>query len=292
MTEPTDPTQLEAMQQAIMHGTAYRLAQDDAEFLASDELRPLRMQLEMLKPEHDLREQGIASTVVVFGSARVVSAAQAQATLSEAEASTSATGADDSARAARLAAARQQCDQSHFYEEARRFSHLVSSRFQHEGRGDFVVVTGGGPGIMEAANRGAYEAGARSIGLNIILPNEQRPNPYITPELAFRFHYFALRKMHFLMRARALVAFPGGFGTLDELFDVLTLVQTGKMSRIPIVLVGSEFWRRLIDFDYLVEKGFISASDTGLFTRVDTAEEIVGVLASFHGGTPPGANPL
>ena len=288
MTDPTDPTQLEAMQQAIMHGAAYRLAQDDAEFLNSDDLRPLRLQLELLKPEHDLREQGIASTVVVFGSARVVSEDHAQATLAEVEAHSSHHGAGDPAQATRLANARHQLDQSRYYEEARRFSHLVSSRFQQEGRRDFVVVTGGGPGIMEAANRGAYEAGARSIGLNIILPHEQRPNPYITPELAFRFHYFALRKMHFLMRARGLVAFPGGFGTLDELFDVLTLVQTGKMPRIPIVLVGAEFWRRVIDFDYLVEQGFISASDTDLFTRVDTAEEIVGVLSSFHGGNPPG----
>ncbi|MEO7014645.1 MAG: TIGR00730 family Rossman fold protein [Dokdonella sp.] len=288
MTDPTDPTQLEAMQQAIMQSAAYRLAQDDAEFLNSDDLRPLRLQLELLKPEHDLREQGIASTVVVFGSARVVSEEHAQATLAEAEAHTSRHNVADPAQVARLANARRQLDQSRYYEEARRFSHLVSSRFQQEGHRDFVVVTGGGPGIMEAANRGAYEAGARSIGLNIILPHEQRPNPYISPELAFRFHYFALRKMHFLMRARGLVAFPGGFGTLDELFDVLTLVQTGKMPRIPIVLIGNEFWRRVIDFDYLVEEGYISASDAELFTRVDTAEEILDVLTAFHAGTAPG----
>ena len=283
MTDPTDPTQLEAMQAAIMQGAAFRLAQEDIEFLASDDLRPLRLQLELLKPENDLREQGIASTVVVFGSARVVSEAHAQAAVAEAEANTSGNGAADPTQAAQLASARHQLDQSRYYEEARRFSHLVSSRFQQEGRRDFVVITGGGPGIMEAANRGAYEAGARSIGLNITLPHEQRPNPYISPELAFRFHYFALRKMHFLMRARGLVAFPGGFGTLDELFDVLTLVQTGKMPRIPIVLIGNEFWRRVIDFDYLVEQGFISASDTGLFTRVDTAEEIIAALTAFHG---------
>lgn len=289
MTDSTDPTQLEAMQQAIMHSAAYRLAQDDAAFLNSDDLRPLRLQLELLKPEHDLREQGIASTVVVFGSARVVSEEQAQAMLAEAEAHTLHHSVADPADVARLVTARRQLDQSRYYEEARRFSHMVSSRFQQEGRRDFVVVTGGGPGIMEAANRGAYEAGARSIGLNIILPHEQRPNPYISPELAFRFHYFALRKMHFLMRARGLVAFPGGFGTLDELFDVLTLVQTGKMPRIPIVLIGNEFWRRVIDFDYLVEEGYISASDANLFTRVDTAEEILNVLTAFHAGTPPGA---
>jgi hypothetical protein len=286
MTDPADSAELEAMQRAIMQGAAYRLAQDDAEFLASDDLRPLRLQLELLKPEHDLREQGITSTVVVFGSARVVSEAQAQAVLHESEARAAGSGTADPAHVSRIAAARQQLDHSRFYEEARRFSHLVSSRFQQQGRSDFVVVTGGGPGIMEAANRGAHEAGARSIGLNIILPNEQRPNPYITPELAFRFHYFALRKMHFLMRARGLVTFPGGFGTLDELFDVLTLVQTGKMPRIPIVLVGTEFWQRVIDFDYLVEEGFISPDDAGLFTRVDTAEEVVDVLAAFHDAAP------
>lgn len=283
-----DPTELEAMQQAIMQGAAYRLAQDDAEFLNSDDLRPLRLQLELLKPEHDLRQQGIESTVVVFGSARVVSEAQAQAALGEAEGNAAGNGGTDPAVAGKLAVARRRLDQSRYYEEARRFSHLVSLRFQKAGRRDFVVVTGGGAGIMEAANRGAYEAGARSIGLNIILPHEQRPNPYITPELAFRFHYFALRKMHFLMRARGLVAFPGGFGTLDELFDVLTLVQTGKMPRIPIVLVGSDYWRRVIDFDYLVEEDFISADDLSLFTRVDRAEEIMAVLATFDGRPSPG----
>ncbi len=281
-----DQTELEAMQQAIMQGAAYRLAVNDAEFLNSDDLRPVRLQLELLKPEHDLREQGIISTVVVFGSARVMPRAQAQAALAVAESELAAGKASDPAPATRLADARRQLAHSRYYEEARRFSHLVSTRFQQKGHRDFVVVTGGGPGIMEAANRGAYEAGARSIGLNIILPREQRPNPYISPELAFRFHYFALRKMHFLMRARGLVAFPGGFGTLDELFDVLTLVQTGKMPRIPIVLVGREFWQRVVDFNYLVEEGFISAEDASLFTRVDTAEEILEVLEAFHGETP------
>ncbi|WP_371281669.1 TIGR00730 family Rossman fold protein [Dokdonella sp.] len=281
-----DPAELEAMQQAIMRGAAYRLPQDDAEFLNSDDLRPLRLQLELLKPEHDLREQGIASTVVVFGSARIASEADARAELEAAQASAQGPAGNGPDAAARIATARRRLSQSVYYEEARRFSHLVSTRFQQAGRRDFVVVTGGGPGIMEAANRGAYEAGARSIGLNIILPHEQRPNPYISPELAFRFHYFALRKMHFLMRARGLVAFPGGFGTLDELLDVLTLVQTGKMPRIPIVLVGREFWQRVIDFDYLVEEGFISKADLDLFTRVDRAEEIVAVLADFHGAAP------
>jgi len=163
----------------------------------------------------------------------------------------------------------------------------VSQRFQKEQRRDFVVVTGGGPGIMEAANRGAWEVGARSIGLNITLPHEQHPNPFITPDLAFRFRYFAIRKLHFALRAKAMVAFPGGFGTLDELFELLTLVQTGKMAAIPIVLLGSTFWRQAVNFDFLVEEGMISATDRASFTLVDTAEEAVTVLQDFYHGQPP-----
>ena len=287
MANMTSPDQRKALREAIMNGSAYRLAQEDVEFLAQDDLRPLRLQLELLKPEHELRAQGIGSTVVVFGSARLVSHEDAQAGLADVEAQMAANQSDPPP-ACDLAAAKRQVVHARFYEEARRFAHLVSTRFQQEGRRDFVVVTGGGPGIMEAANRGAFEAGARSIGLNVSLPHEQQPNPFISPELAFRFHYFALRKMHFLLRARALVAFPGGYGTLDELFEVLTLVQTGKMARIPIVLVGSAFWRRVVDFDYLVDEGFISAQDLRLFTRVDGAEEIVAVLEAFYDGEPPG----
>ena len=256
---------LQALRRAILDSPAYRMAQEDPAFLAQADLRPLRLQLELLKPEHALRSEGISSTIVVFGSARIASPDVAQESPTD-------------SRARR---------QASYYEEARRFAHLVSARFQQEGRRDFVVVTGGGPGIMEAANRGAFEVGARSVGLNITLPHEQEPNPYISPELAFRFRYFALRKMHFLLRARAMVAFPGGFGTLDELFEVLTLVQTGKMVRIPIVLVGTDFWRRVVDFDYLLEEGFISAPDLQLFTYADTAEEIVTVLETFYGGRPP-----
>lgn len=262
MTEPIDQM---ALQQAILDSPAYRMAHEDFDFLAMDDLRPVRLQLELLKPEHALREEGIDSTVVVFGSARIAAPDADHATRSDARSS----------------------DHARYYEEARRFAHKISTRFQQAGRCDFVVVTGGGPGIMEAANRGAFEAGARSIGLNITLPHEQAPNPYISPELAFRFRYFALRKMHFLLRARALVTFPGGFGTLDELFEVLTLVQTGKMTRIPIVLVGTTFWNRLMDFDYLVEEGFISPSDLELFIRVDTAEQIIAALETFYTGHPP-----
>jgi uncharacterized protein (TIGR00730 family) len=290
MTAPEQPDseQRRALREAIMHGPAYRLAHEDVELLSHDDLRPLRLQLELLKPERELRRQGITSTVVVFGSARVSSQEEAQAGLADLEVRRAA-GQSGPQQAYELAAARRRLAHARYYEEARRFAQLVSAHFQREGRRDFVVVTGGGPGIMEAANRGAFEAGARSIGLNVTLPHEQAPNPFISPELAFRFRYFALRKMHFLLRARALVAFPGGYGTLDELFEVLTLVQTGKMPRIPIVLVGREFWHRAVDFDYLVEEGFIGAQDVELFTRVDTAEEIVAVLEAFYDGKPPSA---
>lgn len=284
-----DPDQYSDLHEAILNAPAYRLAHEDVDFLVQDDLRPLRMQLELLKPEHGLREQGIGSTVVVFGSARVVSREEAQARLDECNAQVR-NGHTEPELQQERAAARRHLAHAHYYEEARRFSELISSRFQREQRRDFVVVTGGGPGIMEAANRGAFEAGARSIGLNITLPHEQAPNPFITPELAFRFQYFALRKMHFLLRARALVAFPGGYGTLDELFEVLTLVQTQKMPRLPIVLVGTEFWSRVIDFDYLVEEEFIAAQDADLVARVDTAEQIIDVIHNFYGGRPPTHN--
>lgn len=286
-TEAENELERRGLVRAIEGSPSYRLAHEDPALLASEGLRPLRLQLELLKPEQALHEQGIGSTVVVFGSARIVSRQAAEARFAEHE--RRATVHDPGEQhAMALAKVKRDLDHARYYEEARRFAHLVSSRFQQEQRRDFVVVTGGGPGIMEAANRGAFEAGARSIGLNITLPHEQQPNPYISPELAFRFHYFALRKMHFLLRARALVAFPGGYGTLDELFEVLTLVQTGKMPRIPIVLVGRDFWHRAIDFDYLVAEDFIGAQDMQLFERVDTAEEIVAVLSSFYGGQPPG----
>lgn len=282
----TDPDTRRRLREAIKRGPAYRLAHEDVEFLAGAELRPVRLQLELLRPEHAMRQHGVRSTVVVFGSARVASGEDAQAHLNRAK-ERAAAAPGDALLARELAAAERRLARSYYYEEARRFANIVSRRFQQEGRRDFVVVTGGGPGIMEAANRGAFEAGARSIGLNITLPQEQEPNPFITPELAFRFRYFALRKMHFMLRAQALVAFPGGYGTLDELFEVLTLVQTGKARRLPVVLVGTEFWRRVVDFGYLVEEGFVSAQDAALVTRVDTAEEIVAAIQAFYGGEPP-----
>ncbi|MBV6271898.1 TIGR00730 family Rossman fold protein [Alcaligenaceae bacterium CGII-47] len=281
-----DQDKLDAMQEAIMQGASYRLASEDVEFLAGADLRPVRLQLELLKPENILRQHNIRSTVVIFGSARIISPEKAQANLSQIEARAQAQPEDQHIMH-ELAVATRQLAYSRYYDEAQRFAEMVSRCFQSEGRQDFVVVTGGGPGIMEAANRGAFEAGANSIGLNITLLHEQQPNPFITPELAFRFRYFALRKMHFLMRARALVAFPGGYGTLDELFDVLTLVQTQKMPRIPIVLLGGEFWRRVVDFDFLIEEGMISAADAELFTVVEKAEEAVAILHDFYQGTPP-----
>jgi uncharacterized protein (TIGR00730 family) len=241
MTPSADPDQ---RVRAILDSPTYRLAYEDIDLLGQEELRPLRLQLELLKPERILHEQGIHSTVVVFGSARVSDAETAAARLDALERQTR-TAPSNTKLAQEIVRARRRVDQARHYEQARRFAQLISERFQQQNRRDFVVVTGGGPGIMEAANRGAFEAGARSIGLNITLPHEQAPNPYMCPELAFRFHYFALRKMHFLLHAKGLVTFPGGYGTLDELFEVLTLIQTGKMQRIPVVLVGRAFWRRV-----------------------------------------------
>jgi len=265
---------------------SYQLAFEDVDFLAKGDLRPLRLQLELLKPEWYLREANVHSTVVVFGSARLLSIEAAKSRLAELLATIGERPADAGQQRA-LAEARKKVHYAPYYEEARKFAALVSERFQKEQRRDFVVVTGGGPGIMEAANRGAHDIGARSAGFNIQLPHEQSPNRYISEELCFQFHYFALRKMHFLMRAKALLAFPGGYGTLDELFDVLTLMQTGKISRIPVVLVGEAFWRRAVDFEFLADEGVISSADTELFTIVETAEEAVKVLEQFYGGRPP-----
>lgn len=277
---PDDDRRL-ALQEAIQNGQAYTLAQEDIAFLASEDLRPVRMQLELLKAEHALREHGVHSTLVVFGSARILSPEEAQAALALAQEQLRAQP-DDIGLQQALAQAQRRVKQSHWYNEARVFAEMASHELRLDGSADLVVMTGGGPGIMEAANRGAFEAGERSIGLNITLPHEQHPNPFMTPELAFRFHYFALRKMHFLLRAKALVAFPGGFGTLDELFEVLTLVQTGKMPRIPIVLVNGAFWRRLVDFEFLIEEGMIAARDVQLFVMVESAQEAVAALRQFY----------
>ena len=253
--------------------SAYRLAFTDTDFLLREEMRPVRMQLELLKPELIQDEQGIEATVVIFGSARIVPPDVAQRLLDDA---TSA--ADPTA----TALAQRHVAMSRYYTEARRFAAIVTEQSRRLER-PIYVVTGGGPGIMEAGNRGAFDTGGKSIGLNIVLAHEQAPNPYITPELCFQFHYFGLRKMHFLMRSVALVCFPGGFGTLDELFEALTLMQTGKSRRRPVLLFGREFWTRLIDFDLLVETGMISALDLQLFKFVETAEEAWGLLEAEYG---------
>ncbi len=257
-----------------LQADAFRLAFADPEFLLRRETRGIRFQLEMLKPDLDQQAQGIENTIVVFGSARFPTPEQAQAQLAQARVSGDAQA---------LARAERDVRNAGHYEQARLFGRLVaehSSKLPEKER--LFICTGGGPGIMEAANRGAHEMGAPTVGLNIALPFEQSPNPYITPSLSFKFHYFALRKMHFMMRAKALVAFPGGFGTLDELFEILTLVQTGKSEPVPVVLYGSRFWQRLINFDMLVEEGVISPKDVALFTFVDTPEAAWEAIQSFY----------
>jgi uncharacterized protein (TIGR00730 family) len=253
--------------------SSYRLAFTDERFLLREELRPVRMQLELLKPEMIQQEQRIESTIVIFGSARIVPSEVAQIQLEVADRAGDAEAAQRAARALEM---------SRYYDEARRFSSIVTQRSRTLDT-PIYVVTGGGPGIMEAGNRGAHDVGGRSIGLNIVLPHEQAPNPYITPELCFQFHYFALRKMHFVMRSIALVCFPGGFGTLDELFETMTLVQTGKSRARPILLFGRAFWEKLIDFDHLVDYGMISPDDLALFHYVETAEEAWARLAEHYG---------
>jgi uncharacterized protein (TIGR00730 family) len=257
--------------------SAYRLAFTDVEFLLQDELRPVRMQLELLKPDMVQRRLGIESTIVIFGSARIPPPDAAALQLSQARSSS-----DEGA----IRRATMQVQMSRYYDAAREFAALVTTRSQHLDT-PIYVVTGGGPGIMEAGNRGAHEVGGESIGLNIVLPHEQAPNDYITPELCFQFHYFGLRKMHFLMRSIALVCFPGGFGTLDELFETMTLIQTGKCRRRPILLFGREFWSRLIDFDLLIDTGMISPGDVKLFHYVESAEEAWDLLAREYGFDEP-----
>ncbi len=256
--------------------SSYRLAFTDTAFLLQDDLRPVRMQLELLKPEMVQREHGIDATVVLFGSARILSPELAEQRLAQAQ-------ADGDAQA--LARARQAVKLSRHYDQARHFAALVTRASKRLER-PLTVVTGGGPGIMEAGNRGALDAGGPTVGLNIVLPHEAEPNPYITPELCFRFHYFAMRKMHFLMRSVALVCFPGGFGTLDELFEVLTLTQTRKVHRRPILLFDREFWSKLIDFDHLVQTGMIGARDVELFHFVETAEQAWDLLQRELGIEP------
>jgi len=242
---------------------AYKLAFADSDFLCREELRPVRLQLELLKPQMILDERGIESTIVLFGGARIPEPAK-----------------KNEARTETLA------ELSRFYNEAREFARLMTIKsMQSYGRED-VIVTGGGPGVMEAGNRGAIDAGGASIGLNIVLPHEQAPNEYVTPDLCFNFHYFAIRKMHFLMRAKAICIFPGGFGTLDEMFESLTLIQTGRMERVPFLLFGRAFWEKIINWDALSEAGTISSEDLDLFRFVETAAEAAEIVDNWEPAPP------
>lgn len=249
---------------------AYRLAFQDNDFLLREDLRPIRFQLELLKPELMLDEANIGSTFVFYGSARIPAPEEADR-LVEAAATPVQRRIAESLKA-----------KSHYYDEALALAKLASNCDCDDGKRQFVVCSGGGPSIMEAANRGATESGQPTIGLNIVLPHEQAPNPYVTPALSFQFHYFALRKMHFLIRARAVAIFPGGFGTLDEAFELLTLIQTGKVAPMPILFFGREFWDRVINFDALVEEGVISPNDLSIFQFVETAEEAWTIVRDFY----------
>ncbi|AXT35841.1 TIGR00730 family Rossman fold protein [Phaeobacter sp. LSS9] len=242
---------------------AYRLAFADKDFLCRDELRPVRLQLELLKPQLMLDEHGIESTIVMFGGARIPAPKD-----------------KDQARTKTLR------DLSHFYDEARKFAKLMTEKSMLTGGKNDVIVTGGGPGVMEAGNRGAIDAGGASVGLNIVLPHEQAPNEYVTPDLCFNFHYFAIRKMHFLMRARAITVFPGGFGTLDEMFETLTLIQTGRMERVPFLLFGRAFWEKIINWEALADAGTISEEDLDLFRFVETAEEAIHIIDNWAPAPP------
>ncbi len=278
-----DPEALERVQ-TILNSSSYRRADEDVDFLAKDGVRGVRLQIDYLKPELLLEERRVGQTIVVFGSTRICEPHAARRKVDALDAELKAApGNKDIAR--RLAVAKRILEKSHYYEIAREFGRLVSAANESGGERHNIIMTGGGPGIMEAANRGAFDAGAMSAGLNISLPHEQYPNPYVTPALCFSFHYFAMRKLHFLLRAKALVAFPGGFGTLDELFEVLTLVQTRKIKPIPVVLAGESYWRRAVDFDFLANEGVIDQEDRELFFFAETAQEIWDGILHWHGAS-------
>lgn len=272
---------------AILASSSYLLAHRDLGLLERPELRPVRMQLELLKTEMALAEHQVRSTIVLFGGTQVVHQSQAQARLDAARQALAAAPHD-----ARLARQVHRCERllakSPYYDAARTFSRIVSAACQAADDCEYVITTGGGPGIMEAGNRGAFEVGAKSIGLNITLPAEQIPNPYITPSLCLQFRYFALRKFHFILRAKALVVFPGGFGTLDELFDALTLRQTNRMQKIPIVMYGRSYWEQVIDFHFLADEGVIADEHLELIQYADDPQQAWEMILRFHSrkGTP------
>ncbi|MCX5786291.1 MAG: TIGR00730 family Rossman fold protein [Elusimicrobia bacterium] len=275
------PTKKQLIKQAfaLKRSHAYRRAYADADFLSRNELRPVRLQLELLKPELYLADHNVTDTVVVFGSARTWDKPESEERIIELQKLVKRKPKDAELRK-KLAAVRRLMSSVKYYDEARNLGKIVAEN-SLDGR-KLIVVTGGGPGIMEAANRGAYEAGAKTVGLNITLPNEQAPNPYVSPEFCFRFHYFAVRKMHFVMRARALVAFPGGFGTMDELFEVLTLVQTGKKRRLPIILMGRKYWDDVINFANIAKWGYIAKEDIKLFHYAETGREAWNIISGFY----------
>ncbi|MCH5373950.1 MAG: TIGR00730 family Rossman fold protein [Planctomycetes bacterium] len=270
---------------AILSSPSYRLAEEDVDLLKHGDLRPVRMQLELLKVEMLLNRHGINSTIVVFGGTQIAERHLAKARL-EAARSALAQSPDEPSRQRDVARAERILAKAGYYDAARELCRIVSRNCQTQGGRDYVVMTGGGPGIMEAANRGAFDADAMTIGLNITLPEEQTPNPYITPELCFQFHYFALRKMHFLMRAKGLVVFPGGFGTLDELFDTLTLRQTRRMQAIPVVLYGQEYWERVIDFQFLADEGVIADEHLELFQYAETPQQAWDIIERYQEQQP------
>src|SRR5262245_6351198 len=272
----------EANRQAILESPSYRLAEYDFDFLKRDEIRHVRMTLELLKTETLLRDYNVKATVVVFGSARIFPHDVAEERLKVAR-QRAKKPPDDSLAKRDVHRAERLLAKSRYYDEAQQFGRIVSTVCQIEARNDFVIATGGGPGIMEAANRGAFDVGAKNIGFNIDLPHEQEPNPYITPDLCFRFHYFAIRKFHFILRAKALVVFPGGFGTLDELFDTLCLRQTKRMQAIPIILYGREYWDSVLDFHKMADEGVIDDADLELYSYAESPEEAWRIIAEFHG---------
>ncbi len=278
---PKKNNDTELMVKRLKKSPAYKIAYHDDDFIDTNDLRPVRLQLELLKPELILRQQKISSTIVVFGGTRILEPKKAEARIRKLEAKLKRKPGDVSLKK-QLRIAKSIATKSHFYDEAREFGRLVSAECQLNDDHEYVIVTGGGPGIMEAANRGAYDVGAKSIGMNITIPMEQQPNPYISPELCMQFHYFALRKLHFLLRAKALVAFPGGYGTMDELFEGLTLVQTRKVKRLPIILFGEKYWRKVIDFEYLVKEGTVDEEDINLFIYADKAIDAWNYIKYFY----------
>lgn len=275
-----DPEALERVQ-ALIASPGYRQADRDVEFLNEEDTRGVRLQIDYLKPELLLKKHGIEHTIVVFGSTRLHQPEAARRKVAALEKASAGSPENEDLRC-RLQVAKAIESKSRYYEEARRLGRLVAECGEGPEDSRVTMVTGGGPGIMEAANRGAFDVGAKSVGLNITLPHEQFPNPYITPDLCFRFHYFAMRKLHFLKRAKALVAFPGGYGTLDELFETLTLVQTRTIAPLPIVLVGESFWRHAVNIDFLVAEGVIDEEDRELFWYAETAEEIWDGIRHWH----------